>query len=692
MSTSSSSSPTYNDTLDLRRFFRSVKRLKWVYLASFLLFMALASIYCIIKYPQYEVKATMLIEDSGSDGGLAGAGSMATMMKTFSVGGFGASSVNNEIQLVTSHDVMMSTAKALGLNRNYILRDGLSKEMLFLDSPIAVEAPSEMMDTLTKAMKIIVEIDGQKADVAIKRGFLGRVLAERKGVSLPVTLSTPFGPVSVMKTAHYTGLPQTIEVTLGSYEGAADYLLTEIDIDTPDKLADAMAFSLLYPNKQRGIAIINTLMAQYNAKRLDRKHATAKAQIDFLNDRIAAVYADVLKNEDELKKFKDKKHTPNLYAELPVLIESSATARSEMVKSTAEAAYYREILATLASNSRKDELLPVFDSDAYPMVKDYNEMLMQKKELERSAKEGNPTLTQAEANLADMRSSITRNVESMLRGAEALLASQRSLMSQADSKLSEFPASELEYASVVRNRELTNQLYAYLTSERENAFLQLYNQDTPGFIIDEAYTAIKPSRRKALLAIIACLFMAIACPTALALWLTLRSRKVVNAMDTASAGIESTTIETDGSKESVNHLRTLIMERPNIRQIYVSGNSRDEMTTSLANSLSAIGVDSIIAQPTGIGAPDDNDSLLLPAFQASLASTQGSYGETITLIPVPNPERATELSALFINGNAILLMAYSSGTLPIATLKQTVRAIGPDNIMMAIFHSPRHNK
>lgn len=687
MTSSVNTSATDNNSLDLRRFFRSVKKLKWVYLASFILFTGLAVTYCCIKFPQYEVKATLLIEEPGNDTGtgLSAAGGMATMMRTFSIGGFGATSVNNELQLISSHDVLLKTAKALGLNRNYILRDGLGKEMLFLDSPIAIEAPQEMMDTLTKAMKIVVKIDGNKADITVKRGLLGRVIAEKKSATLPATLATPFGPVSVMKTDHYTGERQTIEATLLSYESAADYLYTEIDVDTPDKLSDAVSFSFLYPNRNRGRAILNTIMAEYNAKRLDRKHSTATAQLDFLNGRIAAVYDEIKNTDLKIEEFKDKYSTASLFTELPVLFESSAAARGEMVKSSAEVSYYKELLATLSSADSKDQLLPVFNAEAYPMVKDYNEMLMQKKELERSAKPDNPVLLQTEANLTDMRASITRNVENMLQGAQALVNQQKSLISKSESKLEAYPGAEREFNEISRDRIVIGELYSYLTSQRESAMLQLYNQDAPGFIVDEAYTAIKPSKKKAIIACAGCFLLALLCPSFLALWLTWRSRRLVDPMDAASAGLEGATMVIDDTKESINRLRSFIINRGSGFRIFVSGDASEAISRSLANSFKAIDRNAEILLPGDIGADNDNDSLLLPKFRDRAAEILARGGTEYLLITVPDSERVDELApAVTAEADTILLLAYHPDILSLSTLESVRDTFGPDHIVIAL--------
>lgn len=672
--------------LDLRRFFRTVKKLRWVYVASLVFFLGLAITYCIVKFPQYEVKATLLIEDPAGERGISGAGGMATMMRTFSVGGFGGSSVINELQRINSHAVRIITARALGLNRNYVMRDGLSKQMLFLDSPIAVEAPQEMMDTLTKAMKIRVYVNEKgKADISVTRGMFGTVIGEATGATLPATVETPFGPLTVLKTAHFGNGPFTVDVSLGSYESAADYLFSEITTDTPDKLADAVSFEMLYPNRERGRAILNTIMAEYNAKRLNRKHATARTQLEFLDGRIAAIFGELTEAEQKIKDFKAKNNIVNIEAEAPLLLESALTAQSDMVKATAEVAYYKEILAALTSPSRRDELLPVFDSNAYPMIKDYNDLIIAKKELERSAKPSNPVLQNAEANLAEMRASVTRNIESMLQSSQALLRSQSALASKADSRLNTLPAAERDYVMLERDRELKNELYAYLASQRESAMLQLYNDETLGFIVDEAYTSIKPSKKKALMAVVGCLFMAIFCPTCLALWLTWRNRRITEPMDTASLGIEEATRVLDGSKGSVNALRTLIMERARQAVLYVSGPEADTVIKAVAESFGAIDRPTAMLSPADMGLPADNDSLLLPAFQTRIADIAADGLTAAVMVSVPDADRVSELVPVIAdNPAASLLLAYRSGKLTIPALANIEKAIPATDILLAI--------
>ena len=681
-----SASTTDNDHIDLRRFFRAVKRLKWIYLGCFILFMGMAAVYCVVKYPQYEVKATLLIEDSGSEGGFNGAGGMASMMRTFSIGGFGGSSANNELQLINSHDVLLATAKSLGLNRNYVERDGLSKRMLFLDSPIAVEAPQEMLDTLTVAMKIRVTIHGDKADIKVTRGLLGHTVAERDGVVLPASIDTPCGPLQILRTTAWTGAPATIDVSLGSYESAADFLYTDINVDMPDKLADAISFEFLYPNRERGRAILNTIMAEYNAKRLERTHTNARTRLEFLDSRISALFGELTEAEKKIEEFKARNKIVDITGEAPLLLQNSLATHAEMVKAQAETAYYREVLSALRTPSRNDELLPVFDNEAYPMIKDYNDMLIAKKNLARSAKPTNPVMVAAEENLAGTRASVIRNIEGLLKASETLLASQSALAGKSDKRLNSLPAAERDYVILERDRQLKNELYAFLVSQRESAMLQLYNQSTLGFVVDEAYTSVKPSRKKAIIVCGACLLMALFCPTLLAAWLTWRDRRVTEVMDLASLGIESRALAVNtADRASANALRTLVTDCGSPAILYVSGDAAAQAEASLVATFGAIGRATELLRPADTGLPADNDSLALPAFRRRVADIRRLDPSALVIIEVPDPDRLPELASLLTDrADTRLLLAYTAGSVTTPRVDALLKGIDRAAVLFAI--------
>lgn len=82
-----------DNILDLRRLWRAIRQLRWVYVISMAGFITLAVAYWLVALPQYKASGMLLVEDSDMS---AGAGDMGQMMKTFSIGGFGGAAVDNE--------------------------------------------------------------------------------------------------------------------------------------------------------------------------------------------------------------------------------------------------------------------------------------------------------------------------------------------------------------------------------------------------------------------------------------------------------------------------------------------------------------------------------------------------------------------------------------------------------------------
>ena len=197
-----------NDSLDLRRHIRAIKQGKWWFLGSILLFGTLAVIYLTSHMPQYEINATLLLEDDtdGSGSTLKKAGGMAQMMRTFSVGGFGSASIDNEIEIVQSHDVMMRTVRLLGLNRTYLDKKGMfEKEILYKTSPVMMEAPDEYFDTLMTNYQVDIHLHrGGTADVAVKKGLLKRTVAQFGNVTFPLSVNSPCGRFQLLKGPLYS--------------------------------------------------------------------------------------------------------------------------------------------------------------------------------------------------------------------------------------------------------------------------------------------------------------------------------------------------------------------------------------------------------------------------------------------------------------------------------------------------------
>ena len=117
------------DTIDLRKYIAAAKRGWYWYAISLTLFLSLAVFYHFNRMDQFLTHAEILIEEDEDAGAAASksAGGMASLMRTFSIGGMGAASVDNELLIFQTHNILVRLVQELNLNFTYIEKDGFKK-------------------------------------------------------------------------------------------------------------------------------------------------------------------------------------------------------------------------------------------------------------------------------------------------------------------------------------------------------------------------------------------------------------------------------------------------------------------------------------------------------------------------------------------------------------------------------------
>lgn len=491
-----------NDNIDLRKYISAVKRNWYWGVAVFVVVMGLAITYSIIKMPQYESYSMLLIEDNSNGSGQSLSGGMASMMRAFSVGGFGKSSVDNELLIIKSNAAKKALSNRLSLNRTYVESKGLSKEFLYKNSPVLVDAPAQLFDTLQYSFKIKIETKGDKVDLSASKGRFGRTFASKKNVELPCTFETPYGDFQILKTPYYDNNEhRTINVNIsGDDVIAANMDEKVLSVGYRNKKADAIELIILDVSKERGRDILNTLMALYNERRRDRKNETAAAEAAFLEERIAQLNAELSKSEEDLATFKRNKDLVDIEAEVSVLYKRDAEADNALLELQVEGMTLNTMLSQLNDPEKRYTLIPMSeslgDANAAAVIGSYNDLVLKRINMQSSAKAGNAALKQLTEQIDAMRESAIENVKRLQSNWQIKYNQVRQESNKYKNRISSLPEHEREYVDLIRDRELKNALYVFLLEKRESALLKQNNTQELGFVFEPAYSAIKPYKAK----------------------------------------------------------------------------------------------------------------------------------------------------------------------------------------------------
>lgn len=666
--------------IDMRRFLRAIRQCKWVLLAIIVLFTAAGCWIGFRGLPKYDIQGQMLIGEIGYDSDNKGGG-IAQMMKTFSVGGFSASTVDNEILILDSYDVMLRTVRTLGLNRTYIGKDREGdKVMLYKDTPVKVEAPVEYFDSLKVSynLKITLADDG-KADIVASEGFFNSTIKEVKAVTLPYMLETCYGSLQIMPTGLLKSSPfRKISVSITSNELAARALHKTLDVEVATKLSDIINVDLSYANSELGKAIVNGVMTEYNAKRLDRLHEASIASIKYYDERIAETFKILQEEEKKVSDYQRDNELMGIDSELELLVGEAVNSKSTIQTANYNIAYYETILDILRNKLDDDVIIPQMESLNDPNIGAFNGAIQARRELRRSATEDNEALRILNEKIEELRNLIIENSTKMIAKARADVHHQQNMAATAQGRLDQYPDYQLEFTNLLRDKEYQNQLYQYLVSQRENSVLQLYSTTNIGFVFQEAYVVKQAGLLKKLLVPAIMFVLAIICCVALTIMIMLYSRKVKDPMDVAFMGIDDNAVKYCGDSEDMRRMRTLITADPARRLLFFAPlGDTASLGQTFADSLTAIGrsVELINGLP-------DNNAVLTPDT-ADRIKTALSTNDFV-MVTVPEPDDVCDVENLVDADNAALLVTLPAGKIKRKSLKQTLLGQTADKVFTII--------
>lgn len=668
--------------IDFRRFFRQVKRYWWLYAGCLLVFLSAAVVYHAVRMKVFTSHASVMIEDSSIEGAALAQASKSSA--ALSMLPFGSSSVNNEIQILTSNDVLSNVIRDLGLNFCYIRRDGLHKNLLFPSAPVIAEAQSSMLDTLSQGFRIRMHIDNGRCDIKATTGLLGhKTLAEVSGVRLPYTLKAGPYTVRLSPADGYDKLRNsTIDVIVAGTQALAETYAKNLSIATTEKKSDVIEMHIEDPDQLRGRMILDALIAQYTAKRLDRRRENALNELKYCSDRLDKLFKQLTESEEKVEDFKRANNVTALALDSASWVARTIGSRDKLETSRNELTYYDQVLFTLESDKSGNTFLPssLDGKEKNPLAEQYNSLIAEKRDLERSATPDNPALKTINEQLRSMRNTLINSFRQNVDLSRRNLGSIYGLSDQARAKMSTIPGLERELFNLMRDKTIKNELYLYLLQRREAAELRLYATDTNSFVIDKAYSDIKPSPFKSLIALIIALVAGLLIPTAWVIF-TMRVRNVVRQpMDVAFIDLEGNAVAADKNDPHIRSLRKLLTDHADARIVYTLDLAGDNDTLSLlSESLRNIDISALTVVPA---AGDGNDTLMTDAFrgEVSRALETAKYA----FVPVPDRENISEIISLIDAADAMLLVILSAGKTRRKSLRRLLRGQRNDRILVYI--------
>ena len=477
---------------------------KWI-VASVLICLGVAKLHLQKQMPVYKIQATIMINDGQK-------GSFQNQMQTFQQD-FGimstTSGLDNEIEVLRSKSVIKQAVLDLGLYTRYSIDNGRFRpaSTLYGAYPVEVKLSREDAEKLSGgATFVITQPDANSCVIAYSHfdESKNEVVEVRKEVSsLPYTLNTHIGRLTLVKGDMAPLAPgKELKVSIVPPLLVARGCLGTLSIEPTSKTTSIACISYLDVNKRRGVDFVNQLVAAYNKENNNDKNIVATKTEEFIERRLEKVSAELDEAEEQVAQFKRSSGLVSLSGDAQRAIQGS----SEYEKQQTEIATQLKLVDFLFEyiNDPKNHLLPIpanvglSDAGLTALINRYNEIVVERSDLLRTASESNPAVVDATAMATLMSDAIKTSISTLQSSLKIRKSDFERQAKKYDLKLGDAPTQEKILAGYERQLEVKSGLYMMLLQKREENSIALAATADNAKLIDAALAndaPVSPNRK-----------------------------------------------------------------------------------------------------------------------------------------------------------------------------------------------------
>ena len=483
----------YNDLFEYMR--KEIKRYRIIIFALAAIFGLLGFMYGTLKSPRYTVKASVLISDNSGQGS-----GVLSLMSRFSLGNLlsGSASVDNEIMMLTSHQVFQDMVADLGLNTTYIVKEGIRKKFQYPVAPVMMDCNPAIADTISTSLLFNIKVSEKGLVDIVAKNSKKQTIGETRNASLPLNLTTDYGTFNFFFSDKYEAGKKLKEVvSFTNYSYAAEDYQRLVKVAIANKRADAINLSIDHVDPELGKLILSDLIQFYNYNGSLEKKTRGEATIKFLDDRIAQIIGQLGETETYLSDYKRKNNLSTIEADVEYNFTEHAALQAQITTLESQLEVLKVISAQLSHNNYDELLSQSAVTENVPnlswMIGNYNGLIMRRRELAKTAKEGNFALTKLDEEIATTRDNVKTSLLQAQDQINASLAELQKKDNVSKSRIGSIPTQEKDLREVIRNQEIQEEIYVFLLQQREQQAMSSLNSLPRAIVIDRPYMLSKPA-------------------------------------------------------------------------------------------------------------------------------------------------------------------------------------------------------
>lgn len=467
--------------IDIRAWvIRILKNWYW-FVLSCVIFTGLGLLAYYSKTEKYTVDAKIMLRTSENENNFLPQTELMGMM-----GVSGMKSTEDEIEILSSRDNIAKIITSLDLQSEYRKKDKLRWVGQYPKGDVLINYPSQFLDTITRSVYVSVKVRKDDYLVRVKFGKYNRSRHVVKDITKPFktcagTISFNINRSSEIERGdryRVTTLPTLLRIN--EYKKAFTAAAVK-------KESNTIEISSVTDMPGRAKKFILMEIDLYNQDAVDDKNLRASSTAVFLEERLKLLKQELVVAESEIARFQEEQNIIDFGTEAELFIEESAEYRKRLAEIETQLHLVQFVEDFLADTSKTSSIIPanlgLYDEALITTIEQYNGLVMRKLRLVRTADMDNPLLKQIDMQLA----LVCGNLEACLANVRQTLSIRKEdLQVRYDiSKqgLGSTPSVRMAYAEMIREKKIKEQLYLFLSRQREENALTLSSTIMPAKVL-----------------------------------------------------------------------------------------------------------------------------------------------------------------------------------------------------------------
>jgi len=456
---------------------RYVRNWPW-FLGALILSMGAAYVYLLFQPPVYKVQASMLVKDEKK--GMAG----ESMMKELDI--FTSSKVvENEVEILKSFTLMDRVVTKLGLDVRYYEPTSTIKKEVYDESPIRL---------------LIEKPTPQLYKEELEFTFLNASLVKLNGKVYPVneSIKTPYGQLRLFARKPLNSNLPALVTTVSGHTQAVERYLAKLTVEPTAKQSTVLAMSLEEAVPDKGEALLNQLIQEYNKEAIVDKNKEANNTLNFIEDRLALISGELSTVEKEVELYKSTQGITDLSSQaqsfLLTVKENDAQLNEVNVRLSALEDVERYVQKQAGEKGVAPATLGFSDPILTGLLTKASELELKREEVSRTMSTNNPLLQSLDSQLKTLKGSITENIQTMRQQLSSNRNQLQSNNRRIEGMIRTVPGKERALLNITRQQAIKNGLYTYLLQKREETALSAASTVSDSRTVDAARTGSNPVR------------------------------------------------------------------------------------------------------------------------------------------------------------------------------------------------------